>query len=247
LNPIDIARVVGRERTVGAFVNFSADWLGPGRITYGARSPLMIGELDGTRSARIENLHRLLLDFEEDTHVSDNIFGFLWGKTAYATMLAASALTNDTMVDFIGSPAMRPVLAGLVREVLCVAEAEGVQAEGFQGYDPAAFASGDPARIEATIEANLAFKRHSAKKHSGYWRDLAVRKRPTDISVQLAPVRALATQHGIGTPLLDTLVSLVASVERGERDLGPELAQDLAQRASPLAKTVGICRARACS
>lgn len=231
LNPVEIAAIVGRERTLGAFVNFSADWLAPGRIAYGARSPLVIGELDGRRTERAEALGRLLREFEPDTEVSDDVFGILWGKTGYATMLAASALTNETMVDFIGDPRMRPALTGLVREVLLTAVAEGVSPRGFQGYDPAAFLSGDPEAIAASIEANLVFKRRSAKKHSGYWRDLAVRKRPTDIGAQVAPVRALARRHGIGTPLLDHLVALVGAIERGERPIGRELADELATAA----------------
>ena len=32
LNEITIARLAGAERTVGCFVNFGADWLGPGPI-----------------------------------------------------------------------------------------------------------------------------------------------------------------------------------------------------------------------
>ena len=33
-----IQRIIGRDRTVGAFVNFSADWMGPGEIMFGGRS-----------------------------------------------------------------------------------------------------------------------------------------------------------------------------------------------------------------
>ena len=31
-------------RTIGCFVNFSADWLAPGRIIYGGRGALVLGE-----------------------------------------------------------------------------------------------------------------------------------------------------------------------------------------------------------
>ena len=227
LNPLAISSIVGQERTLGAFVNFSADWLEPGRITYGARSPLAVGELDGRMTARLERIHALLSIFEPDTTATDDIFGYLWGKVAYATILGASALTNEPMVDFISDPANRPVLRGLVCEVLKVARAEGVQPRGFQGFEPDAFLGGDIAAMDASIEANLAYKRRSAKKHSGYWRDLAVRKRPTDLGVQLAPVQDLAGSHGLATPLIDRLVMLISATERGERQQGLELAAAL--------------------
>ena len=46
LNEIEIAEAVGAHRTMGCFVNFGADWHGPGRILYGNRGALVIGELD---------------------------------------------------------------------------------------------------------------------------------------------------------------------------------------------------------
>ncbi|MCB0050398.1 MAG: hypothetical protein KDE24_12755, partial [Caldilinea sp.] len=53
LNELVIAGVVGRERTVGAFVNFGADYLEPGLVLYGGRGAVVLGELDGRRTERI--------------------------------------------------------------------------------------------------------------------------------------------------------------------------------------------------
>ena len=235
LNELVIADAVGRERAIGAFVNFSADWLAPGQITYAGRGAVVVGELDGTRTARIEALHRLLLDFEPQAQVTDNIFGYLWGKVAYGGVLAASALTNATMADFIGDPAMRPLIVGLVREVLAVAAAEGVQPMGFHGFEPAAFMARDEAGIDASIAANLVFRSRSSKVRSGFWRDLAIRKRATDVAAQFQPVQAAARRHGIATPISDHLVALIGGVERGERTIGMELAEELVRTALGLA------------
>src|SRR5258708_29089575 len=48
LNELQIARIVGGERTIGAFVNFSAHYLEPGLIHFGGRGPVWIGRLDGS-------------------------------------------------------------------------------------------------------------------------------------------------------------------------------------------------------
>src|SRR5207237_649455 len=58
LNEPAIAARVGRARTVGALVNFGADYLSPGRIFLGGAGALSIGELDGRRSERVERLVR---------------------------------------------------------------------------------------------------------------------------------------------------------------------------------------------
>ena len=227
LNELVLAEILGRPRVIGAFVNFGADWHGPGDILYANRGAVVVGELNGTRSERIVALHRLLLDFDADAVLADDIFAYLWGKTGYGALLKASALTNETIADFIAAPALRPLHLALVGEVMAVAGAEQVRPIGFNGYDPDAFARGDAAAIDASITAMAAFNRSTAKPHSGVWRDLAVRKRPTDSAAQLAPVRAAARRHGIPTPVLDRLVALIGQVERGESEIGMPLAQDL--------------------
>ncbi|MBV9637015.1 MAG: NAD(P)-binding domain-containing protein, partial [Methylobacteriaceae bacterium] len=50
LNELIISDVVGRERTVGAFINFGADYISPGLIHFGGRGAFVLGELDGRRS-----------------------------------------------------------------------------------------------------------------------------------------------------------------------------------------------------
>lgn len=232
LNELVIAEIVGRERTIGAFVNFGADWMGPGHIHYANRGAVVVGELDGTRTPRIEALHALMRLFEPDAVLSDNIFGYLWGKGGYGAILKASALTNDSIADFIANPARRGLIVALVREVLSIAAAEGVTPLGFNGFDPAAFMRGDAAAIDASIAAMAAFNRASPKTHSGIWRDLAVRKRQTDVAAQLAPAQAAARRHGLATPMIDRLVALIGAIERGEREISAALADELASAAA---------------
>jgi 2-dehydropantoate 2-reductase len=220
LNELVIAEAVGRGRTIGAFVNFGADWEAPGHIVFGNRGAVVLGELDGVRTPRIEALHTTMRDFEPDAVITDNIWGYLWGKTGYGAILKASALTNETIADFIESPAQRGLILQLVGEMMAVARAEGVTPLGFNGFDPQAFITGDKAAIERSMAAMVAFNRASAKARSGIWRDLAVRKRPTDAGAQLAPVLARARAHGIATPAADGVVAAIAAVERGERVIG---------------------------
>ncbi len=223
LNEEEIAERVGEERTVGAFVNFGADYLAPGRIHYGGRGAVVLGELDGEMTSRLERLHTLFLTFDDNAITTPNIFGFLWGKLAYGAMLFATALTNESIADALAAPEYRSVFSEIAREPLRVADAKGIRPESFNGFDPQAFMPGSGrAEAERSLEKMVAFNRRSAKTHSGIWRDLAVRKRPTEADAQLGPIVRYGEASGIPTPLTRKTVELIHEIEAGERELGLE-------------------------
>ena len=115
------------------------------------------------------------------------MLGLLWGKIAYGGLLTATALTNDTMADVLGDPRWQDVLARIGREIVLAARAAGVAPVGVDGFDAAAFAAGDAAKIRTSCDAMAEHYRHSAKTRSGIWRDLAVRKRKTEVETLLGP------------------------------------------------------------
>jgi 2-dehydropantoate 2-reductase len=231
LNELVIAHIVGRERTIGAFVNFMADYQEPGRILYGGRGAVVVGELDGAHTPRIAALHTLLKIFDPDAIETDNIFGYLWGKAAYGTLLKTSALADESIAGFIANPAWRLTTIALIQEVLMVAAAAGVKPLGFNGFDPDAFARKDRAAIEASLQALIEYNSKAAKSHSGVWRDIVVRKRQTDVAAQLGPVQTTARRHGLETPLVDRLIAMVRDVEAGRRTVGAPLFAELCEHA----------------
>jgi 2-dehydropantoate 2-reductase len=218
LNELTIAKIVGARRTIGAFVNFGADYLEPGRILYGGHGAVVLGEIDSAMTPRLAALHRIMRDFEPDSIVTDNIWGYLWGKLAYGALLFATALTNESIADALASPRHFELYRALGQEVMAVALAEGKRPEGFNGFDPGAFMpEADTARTQRSMEAMVAHNRGSAKSHSGIWRDLAVRKRKTEIDAQIAIIAEIAEKHGHGAPITRRLVALIHDIEDGRR------------------------------
>jgi 2-dehydropantoate 2-reductase len=218
LNELEIARAVGERRSIGCFVNFGADWLGPGRILFGNRATVAVGELDGTIGPRIREIHRLLSIFEPDAILTDDVWGYLWGKLGYGAMLFATALDMGSMSENFDRPRYAPVWRRLGQEVMAVARAKGVRPRGFNGYDPDAFMPGAPdAGALASIRAMADFNRPGAKTHSGIWRDLAVRRRRTEVDAQIAVIGEIAAGLAIDTPAIRTLVALIHDVEEGRR------------------------------
>lgn len=218
MNELVIAQEIGRERTVGCFVNFGADWLGPGRILFGNRAAVAVGELDGTISARLQDYLRLMQIFDPNAVITPNIWGYLWGKLGYGSILFATALTNASMSENLGSRPHFPIFRGLGREVMAVAHARGVTPLGFNGFDPTAFMpEADEAAALRSVVNMEEFNRHTAKTHSGIWRDLAIRKRKTEVDAQIAIIVPLGREAGIPTPLLERLVALIHDIEDGQR------------------------------
>jgi 2-dehydropantoate 2-reductase len=220
LNELAIAKIVGAERTVGAFVNFGADYIEPGVIHYGGRGAVVVGEIDGRITPRVAEIRDAWLDFDNRALVTSNIWGYLWAKEAYGAMLFATALTNESIADALAMPAYRDLYIALAREILAVAEARGVTPEAFDGFDPFA--------IDKSLDDLVAFNRRSAKTHSGIWRDLAVRKRRTEVDAQLGIVATLGAEVDIATPLTTRLVELIHDIENGGRPQALETLDTLA-------------------
>ncbi len=193
MNEPEIVAAVGASRVVGAFVNFGADVVGPGRILRGNRATFRIGELDGSDSDRVRRLAADIADAEVTTNVS----GYLWAKEAYGAMLFATAVSDVSIADALADRAYRPLYLALAREVL---EQATATPEPFDGFDPS--------DLDGSIDRLVEFNRGSAKTHSGIYRDLAVRHRKTEVDAMLGALEG---------PLLRRTGELIHAIEDGRR------------------------------
>ncbi|KAA0549864.1 2-dehydropantoate 2-reductase [Bacillus sp. BGMRC 2118] len=217
----EIAGLIGEERTVGCFVNFSADYIEPGRILYGGVASIYIGELDGRISHRIKHLQEVLKCWGP-VHVTHNVWGYLWGKMSYAGLLYATALVDETMAGVVRKRELQDSLMELCAEILEVAQKEGVQPLGFDDWEPHLVyprETRDTQQLHIQLE-KLATRMASNKKtKSGIWRDLAVRKRKTEIDQQLVPIIELGKKHKIPMPLTTFVVNSIKEIELGVRQM----------------------------
>jgi 2-dehydropantoate 2-reductase len=189
-----LIEAVGRDRVVSSFVNFGADVMAPGRIMQGNVGTFRVGELDGGRiTQRILDLVEAL-PYAKPT---DNVLGFLWGKEAYGAMLWAGAVSDLTIAEHLEDPRYRPVMIAIAREVLAQAP---VHVESFDGFDPD--------DLEASLDRLAEFNRNSAKKYSGIYRDLVVRRRKTEIDEML---------RDINGPIFNKVAEIIHDIEGGRR------------------------------
>jgi 2-dehydropantoate 2-reductase len=213
-----VASCIGAERTVGCLVNFSADYLSPGTIFFGGPGTIELGELDGADRERLWTIRDLLARVGE-VKVTDNIWGYIWGKMGYANMLFATATTDETMADIIDR--CRHLMVELATEIYDVAAREGVKPEPFDDVEPGLYYPRDQRdwdAINRSLDALVARRRRDRKTHSGIWRDLAVRRRPTEVDFQIGLAAEIGGGHGLPMPLTNALVGMIHELESGRRD-----------------------------
>jgi 2-dehydropantoate 2-reductase len=229
MNPPAIAKRLGRERVVGAFVSFPADWQGPGHIEKGGFGNIWIGELDGRVGEGVdqqgERLSRIrqLLAHSVNAHVTDNVIGYLWSKQIDCSLLFAQAVGDQTFADTFGNARYQPVLTALVGEGVGAALAAGVKLESFGAFEPLKLRPQTPRQEDearAVLNRFADQTRNQIKVRSGPWRDLAVRKRPTEIDHMVGWVIAEGHRLGVAMPLNEALVQQVKELERGTRNRG---------------------------
>ena len=66
------------------------------------------------------------------------------------------------------------------------------------------------------------FNRWSGKTHSGIWRDLAVRKRKTEVTEELCILVKLADEVEYDVALITTIIDLIHDIQDGVRDMSDE-------------------------
>jgi 2-dehydropantoate 2-reductase len=222
-----IARAAGPVRTVGAMVNVGAYRTEPGAVLIGNPGRIVVGEIDGRTSPRVEGFAAMLRQLDPAAAATGNVRGFLWGKLAYSVLIKASALDDAAVSAFLSDPRRLALQRALVREVLAVAAAEGIAVEALDGFEPAAFAAADATATRRSLDRMAGFFSQSAKPQSTIWQDLKVLRRKTDAAAQLEPMFDIARRHGLGVPLCRHLIDQITAIETGTATTGPQLLDSL--------------------
>lgn len=222
VNEPHIAQRIGAARTIGCLVDFSADYDAPGVIARGRAGSLFVGELDGRATPRIEDVRRLLAH-STATFTCQNIMGYVWAKMCKGTIDATTALVDENALEVRFNRKYHPVRAQLVREAIEVAAAEGVQVAAFSHFDPAPFLDRSPAGREAAVHVLDAIAHGQAKGNTkvrtGYWRDIVVRKRKTEIEHITGEIVRCGERRGVPTPLNRLQWSMFEEIESGMRPM----------------------------
>ena len=123
-----IAEHIEPERIIGSIVYPAAELVAPGVVRHIEGNRFTLGELDGSRSPRIEALAQAMMRAGFKAPVARDIRGELWVKLwGNVSFNPISALTHATLEDICRFPPTRALAAQMMREAQTVAERLGVE------------------------------------------------------------------------------------------------------------------------
>lgn len=101
----------------------------PGTIVQGsAVSRIVLGELDGSVTERIQQIQTAFLAATIDVTLSTNILGALWSKFCFiCAMGGVTTLTRQTLGSILSDPEGRMLLETVMTEVRMLGQASGIQ------------------------------------------------------------------------------------------------------------------------
>ena len=123
-----IAAHIEARRIIGSIVYPASELVAPGAVKVIEGNRFTIGELDGSRTERVERLSQALMKAGFKAPVSRDIRSELWIKLwGNLSFNPISALTHATLEDICRFPPTRALAARMISEAQAVAEALGVR------------------------------------------------------------------------------------------------------------------------
>jgi len=153
-----LTRILGREAVIGGVGQIGVVIASPGVVRHtGTMAKLTFGELDNTRTPRVEALLRACTAAGIDAEIAEDINLAIWEKFAFLVpMSACTASMRSTIGPIRANPQTRAFLVDITREVVAVGRAHGVGlAEDF-AEQRMAFVETLPPQMTASMQGDLA-------------------------------------------------------------------------------------------
>jgi 2-dehydropantoate 2-reductase len=152
-----LAAVVGRERVLGGVTYVLANLAEPGLVVQtGKQQRVILGELDGSRSTRVEAAVAAFASGGIVAEASQDIRRATWEKFAFlATNSAVTAVTRQTIGAVRSHPATRELVRDAMLEVVDLARREGVAIADDFVDDRMRFVDSLPAAGRASMAQDL--------------------------------------------------------------------------------------------
>ena len=194
-----IAGIAGREHLLGGLTYINVVASAPGVITQtGTLQRIVLGELDGSRSARAEAAGAAFRSAGIDAEVTTDIRRAIWEKFIFlAAHSVTTAATRQPVGKVRGHPATRAILQDALGEGVALARAEGIEVADDFVAGRMAFIDAMPAEARASMAQDLA----RGNRLELDWLSGAIVRR--------------AERHGLATPVHRTLYAALALYANG--------------------------------
>jgi 2-dehydropantoate 2-reductase len=183
-------RLIPGERCLGCVVYPAAEVVSPGVVEHYYGNRFMLGEPDGSKSARATRLSGALTraGFKAPVRprIRDDIWVKLWGNLSFNPV---SALTSGTLAGIANDPGTRAVIRRMMVEAEAVGAALGV-------------------KFGVDIETRIGWAADIGEHRTSMLQDLEL-GRPMEIDALVSAVAEMGDLVGVDTPFIDAVLALV--------------------------------------
>lgn len=194
---------IGAERVIGCVVYPAAEIVAPGVIKHIEGDRFTLGEIDGTKSERIQSLAQSLKQagFKAPirNHIRTEIWVKIWGNVAFNPI---SALTGATLESIAQYPPTRELARQIMTEAQAIAEKLGVN-------------------FGITLEQRINGAEKVGPHKTSMLQDIEA-GRPTEIDAIVGAIVELGKLTQIPTPHIDALYASVKLLEATKANLKSE-------------------------
>lgn len=200
--PDQLASALGETHAVGGLCRILAFVEEPGHIRHAGAAPyIAFGELDGSRSARVDTLREAFARARGlDVEVPPDIRVAMWSKFVFiAALSGVGALTRAPIGSIRSQPETRRLLQQSLEEIHALARREGI---------------GVPADLVATTLAYI--DTMPADGLASMQRDM-MQGRPSELEAQVGAVVRRAERLGLEAPMHRMIYAALLPLERRAR------------------------------
>ena len=191
---------LGPERALGCVVYSPNEMEAPGIIVHIGASRFVMGEPDGSSSARLKAAVELFNRGGLVAEAAADVRHEIWRKLiSNASNNPLSALTRVMLGELGADPGLRRVMADVMRETLAVAAA--------LGWD---------LRPEMDVEKITMRPGRKPDIRSSMLQDVLM-QRPLEVEAQFGQIQAFAREHGVAVPTIDVILPLLHGLDRSLR------------------------------
>lgn len=246
---LNAAGLPGDKIIMGSIPNYGGALVDPGYIEFVHEGPIQLGEMSGEMTPRLKQLGDALSALTE-VQYSDHIWGQIWAKEVYSAQVVFSALADAKIRDTLGVERYARIAGAVVKEALEIADANGIDVQAFDFFDPANYrvkTAADTRKLLDNINHAIWLLKKDQdtkpthnfkKKGSGIWWDIVYRKRPSETRAFAGKLIEYGKKAGADTRLNEKMTSMIYEIEDGKRQLGFHNFDELEAYAAEIGKTL---------
>ncbi len=192
-----IGKVVGVDHIVAGATWISSAVEAPGIIKHVSEfRRIVIGELNGQRTPRVEAIYEALKETGVTAELSDNIQKILWTKFVFISSASSfGSLTRLPIGKYRAVPETRKLILSLMHEVEALARAQNIPLDQDVAEKSLAFMDSSAPHIKASMQLDV---------ETGH---------RTEVESMLGVISRKGRELGIPTPVADAFYALLLPVD----------------------------------